>query len=46
MKMSPAPNRIHQKVSIQLNNLLWLVTNNKKCSFYAVPFDVRLHKTN
>jgi Uma2 family endonuclease len=42
MKMSPAPNRFHQKVSSNLNAYLHQYFINKKCNFYAAPFDVRL----
>jgi Uma2 family endonuclease len=42
MKMSPAPSRRHQGISTQLQGLLWLFLQEKKCGLYAAPFDVRL----
>lgn len=42
--MSPAPNRIHQKV---LGNMYYYIKNyllDKSCEIYASPFDVRLPK--
>ena len=46
-KMSPAPNRIHQRISSCLHNELYNYLKGKKCEVYAAPFDVRLsRKTN
>jgi Uma2 family endonuclease len=42
MKMSPAPNRFHQKVSMNLSSQLTFYFRGKTCGFYAAPFDVRL----
>jgi Uma2 family endonuclease len=42
MKMSPAPSRRHQGISSQLQGLLWLFLQEKKCGLYSAPFDVRL----
>lgn len=41
-KMSPAPNRIHQEISMSLTSSLLQVLKNQPCKFYAAPFDVRL----
>lgn len=41
-KMSPAPSRIHQKLSSYINNTLYNYLRGKKCEVYAAPFDVRL----
>ena len=41
-KMSPAPNRIHQRISGNLYGLLWETFKGKKCELYSAPFDVRL----
>lgn len=41
-KMSPAPNRYHQDVSMNLIIELAAVFKNKPCKLYAAPFDVRL----
>jgi Uma2 family endonuclease len=43
-KMTPAPNRSHQEVSINLTNKLFNFLNNNKCKVYTAPFDVRLPK--
>lgn len=42
MKMSPVPSRRHQGISTQLQGLLWLFLQEKKCGLYSAPFDVRL----
>lgn len=44
-KMSPAPKRIHQKISVHLIAEIDQVFKNKQCDYYAAPFDVRLRKT-
>ena len=41
-KMSPAPARIHQKVSRELGGIFYNYFRNHKCEFYVAPFDVRL----
>jgi Uma2 family endonuclease len=45
-KMSPAPRRIHQEVSVNLIGLLWSHFRLQDCKVYEAPFDVRLKKTN
>ena len=42
VKMSPAPNRFHQKVSANISGIFYQIFRNKSCNFYAAPFDVRL----
>lgn len=46
LKMSPAPNRHHQKISIQLSSLMWFSMKEQGCNVYSAPFDVRLLKKN
>lgn len=41
-KMSPAPSRLHQTVSQNLNFKIYSFFENHTCSVYAAPFDVRL----
>jgi Uma2 family endonuclease len=41
-KMSPAPSRGHQKVSLKLTRELDKVFINHNCELYVAPFDVRL----
>jgi Uma2 family endonuclease len=41
-KMSPAPNRVHQKISSFIANELYNYLKGKKCEVYYAPFDVRL----
>ncbi len=40
--MSPAPSRIHQKVSAALFNQIYNHLKGKPCESYSAPFDVRL----
>ena len=40
--MSPAPSRIHQKLSGELFVRIYDVLKEKQCDVYAAPFDVRL----
>ena len=40
--MSPAPSRIHQKLSGELFVRIYNVLKEKQCDVYAAPFDVRL----
>ena len=42
--MSPAPKRIHAKVSFNISGNLWsiLKKNKGKCEVFTAPFDVRL----
>jgi Uma2 family endonuclease len=42
-RMSPAPNVLHQKVSMRLTELLLPAFNNKSCNLFSAPFDVRLY---
>jgi Uma2 family endonuclease len=42
IKMSPAPNRFHQRVSSNINAIFYNKFHKKPCNFYAAPFDVRL----
>ena len=41
-KMSPAPSRLHQQVSMNLSGLFWSALRNKPCQVFHAPFDVRL----
>jgi Uma2 family endonuclease len=41
--MSPAPNVLHQKVSMQLTKKLLTVFDNESCKLFSAPFDVRLY---
>jgi Uma2 family endonuclease len=41
-RMSPAPKRIHQKVSIDIASKLYNFLKGKPCQVYDAPFDVRL----
>jgi len=41
-KMSPAPNRVHQKLSGEIFRELSNYLIGKPCEVYAAPFDVRL----
>lgn len=43
-KMSPAPSRVHQGVSINLLNPIINFLKGKPCKVYAAPFDVRFPK--
>lgn len=43
MLMSPAPNLKHQRISSDLNGMLYNFFRHKKCQFFAAPFDVRLY---
>jgi len=43
-KMSPAPSRIHQKISINIIGPLANYLKGKHCEVYAAPFDVRFPK--
>ncbi len=37
-----APNRKHQKISWELNGLMYIFFKSKECQAFAAPFDVRL----
>ena len=41
-RMSPAPLRIHQRITSKLNFQIEGYMLNKKCEVYPAPFDVRL----
>lgn len=41
-KMSPAPNLLHQSVSIKLSSCIYNFLKGKKCKVFTAPFDVRL----
>ncbi|MHA4811181.1 Uma2 family endonuclease [Flavitalea flava] len=41
-KMSPAPNRMHQKLSRDIAGELFVYLKGKSCEAYTAPFDVRL----
>jgi Uma2 family endonuclease len=41
-RMSPAPGRGHQKISMNLSRLVSNYLLGKKCEVFAAPFDVRL----
>ncbi|HLZ86225.1 MAG TPA: Uma2 family endonuclease [Puia sp.] len=41
-KMSPAPSRIHQKLSGEIFGVLFNFLKGKTCEVYSAPFDVRL----
>lgn len=42
-RMSPAPNVLHQQVSMRLTKRLLPALNDKPCSLFSAPFDVRLY---
>ena len=42
LKMSPAPNRKHQEISLSTTLILAKLLKNKPCKMYIAPFDVRL----
>lgn len=44
LKMSPAPSRKHQDVSMSLTREFIPLFKDKKCKMYVAPFDVRLPK--
>lgn len=41
-RMSPAPSRLHQSLSMNISGLLWSYLRDKPCRVYSAPFDVRL----
>jgi Uma2 family endonuclease len=43
-KMSPAPKRMHQRISLKLTVQLDLYFETRDCQVYEAPFDVRLKK--
>ena len=42
VKLSPAPNTSHQRISGELTYLLSKVFRKSKCQMFVAPFDVRL----
>jgi Uma2 family endonuclease len=42
--MTPAPRRIHQEISGNINFIIKKFLKQKKCKIYSSPFDVRLPK--
>jgi Uma2 family endonuclease len=44
LKMSPAPNRSHQKVGRRIGYQLEHFLRKKRCEVYSAPFDVRFPK--
>lgn len=43
-KMSPAPSRLHQKVSVNMVHAFAGFLKGKSCDVYSAPFDVRFPK--
>ena len=43
MLMSPAPNVGHQRISADINGMLYNYFKHRPCQFFAAPFDVRLY---
>ncbi len=41
-KMSPAPKRIHQEISVNIATKIFIHLQGQKCKVYPAPFDVRL----
>lgn len=41
-KMSPAPSRMHQKISSRLHGYLFTFLDGNSCELYSAPFDVRI----
>lgn len=44
--MSPAPNMLHQRVSMNLSGQIWKTLENEPCQVFSAPFDVRLPRKN
>lgn len=44
LEMSPAPNRKHQSISMNLTGYFFPIFRNQKCKLFSAPFDVRLLK--
>lgn len=42
VRMSPAPNTLHQSCSSNLHGLIWSYLRGTSCQSFAAPFDVRL----
>jgi len=45
-KMTPAPNRMHQRLSGVIFNRVFQFLKGQPCHVYAAPFDVRLSRKN
>lgn len=45
-KMSPAPSRLHQKISTNILTAFAISLKGMKCDVYAAPFDVRFPKSS
>ncbi|MBI1782334.1 MAG: Uma2 family endonuclease [Sphingobacteriales bacterium] len=45
-KMSPAPNVVHQAVSMKLSSSIYNFLKGKSCKIFSAPFDVRLPVKN
>jgi Uma2 family endonuclease len=39
--MTPAPSRLHQKISSEIHGQFWSQLKKQKCEVYHAPFDVR-----
>lgn len=46
MAMSPAPNRLHQRISMKLTKAFLDVFDGHHCELYVAPFDVRFPDSN
>lgn len=46
MAMSPAPNRLHQRISMKLTKAFLDVFDDHQCELYVAPFDVRFPDSN
>lgn len=44
--MSPAPARVHQRISMKLISKFLSVFDNHQCQIYSAPFDVRFPDSN
>lgn len=45
-RMSPAPNLMHQSVSMKLSNSIYNFLKGRSCKVFSAPFDVRLPVRN
>ena len=41
-RMSPAPNSVHQQLSMEISGRLWFFLKDQQCQVFSAPFDVRL----
>ncbi|MDP0231385.1 Uma2 family endonuclease [Glaesserella parasuis] len=46
MAMLPAPNRLHQRISMKLTKAFLDVFDSHQCELYVAPFDVRFPDSN